>query len=568
MRERLGLEREITDLSLASLPARHKLVPDSAAPDTESSPPRRYVPVEELERKFPLADQPLFKFRSLVYLAQIGAALKKKKEFVDNLPKLATVEQVEIHPRAAKPLQELLDAARLTISGQGRQVTVKAGNAYRSTNWQLKTWATKRFPQYYKQATAETIVKKTGAKRPPLIAPGDFSEAAAKKLAGYIGGRFAAPGFSNHQHGLAVDFHTIERFKMKFVELTASFGKDNWMRDLWWKSWLWNWLEREKNAYRFGFVPYKKEPWHWEYRPDQARRVLNVDSEAEKTAPRMPFAPDRPPISNSIPALIKRENDVAVSTLYVDITVGDESPAIPMTGIFISQHYREQPDVDLIIYLHGHKKKPWGKEYRWYKGLSIDGYWKPTHFPYFLLREGLNDVRKNMVLVAPTLHYLVHGGHLTSRRGFEEYVNKVMAALAAYGPHKRQGQRPKAGRIILAAHSAGGSVMLKIAQQGGDTSGRIQECWGFDCLYSGRDKQTGKKYFTQPNSWLRWAALHPDKKLFVYYKGSTAEESLYLKGNARRKQLGNVSVEESTATDHFWVPLKHWSDRIQKAFVS
>jgi hypothetical protein len=564
MRERSGFEGEIANLGLATSPVRREVSPDSAGREHDASQSREYVPVEELQTKYPLSNQSLFKFRSLVYMAQVKRALAKGKQFVDNIQKLKGVEKVDIHPSAAKPLQELLNAARLEISRQGKQITVKAGNAYRSADWQLETWATKRFPQYYEQAT-ETTDKKTGKKKLPLIAPDDFSESAAKKLAAYIGARFAAPGFSNHQQGLAVDFHTTELFGLKPKKLKASFAH----RKLWWKSWFWTWLEREGNAYKFGFVPYKKEPWHWEYRPEKAQQGGGSDSKIKTAHPKTTPTLAQPSSFAASPSLIKREEDVAAYTLYVDIKVGNESPAKPMTGIFIPQDYTPQQEIDLLIYLHGHRKKSLGKgNWRWYKDISIDEYWTPKHFPYFPLREELNKSGKSFILVVPTLHYKSYPGSLASVGGFDKYVKQVIAALSIYGPYKGTKEMPKVGRIVLAAHSAGGGPMLKLAHQAGAMSAKVQECWGFDCLYSGRNKETGMKYYTQPDSWLKWVETDRKRKLFVYYQSSTAKESLYLKSKATDKKLPNVSVDQSNADDHFWVPMKHWSHRIQKAFAS
>src|SRR5271166_5145556 len=77
--------------------------------------------------------------------------------------------------------------------------------------------------------------------------------------------------------------------------------------------------------------------------------------------------------------LLKREEH----TLYVDIPLGGESPARPMTGIFIPENYVPQQQVDLILYLHGYKDLLCGPD----KSVSIDGYWSSPHWP---LREETN----------------------------------------------------------------------------------------------------------------------------------------------------------------------------------
>jgi D-alanyl-D-alanine carboxypeptidase-like protein len=61
----------------------------------------------------------------------------------------------------------------------------------------------------------------------------------------------AAPGYSNHQDGLAIDFG--------IGEVGKGLGKIGP------RAWLYRWLTA--NARRFGFHPYAKEAWHWTYRP-------------------------------------------------------------------------------------------------------------------------------------------------------------------------------------------------------------------------------------------------------------------------------------------------------------
>jgi hypothetical protein len=62
------------------------LSPNSAWAWTESevSPPREYIPAEEMERRYPLkgASESFTKFRSLVYEAQVNMARRAKKKFI------------------------------------------------------------------------------------------------------------------------------------------------------------------------------------------------------------------------------------------------------------------------------------------------------------------------------------------------------------------------------------------------------------------------------------------------------------------------------------------------------
>lgn len=118
--------------------------------------------------------------------------------------------------------------------------------------------------------------------------------------------------------------------------------------------------------------------------------------------------------------------------------------------------------------------------------------------------------------------------------------------------------------------------MLEIVTNANRYSANIRECWGFDCLYSGYiDKETKKgvkcnktaiKQYTQPLRWIKWAETQKqkDKRLFIYYLGSTALESKCLCKQAKVKKLlnENVFVQESKAPDHCRVPITHWQERI------
>jgi LAS superfamily LD-carboxypeptidase LdcB len=65
----------------------------------------------------------------------------------------------------------------------------------------------------------------------------------------------AAPGYSNHSSGRAVDFSTVHQGR----KLTARKAQ----RHQWQSSWLYTWLCA--NAADYGFQPLSTEEWHWDY---------------------------------------------------------------------------------------------------------------------------------------------------------------------------------------------------------------------------------------------------------------------------------------------------------------
>lgn len=250
--------------------------------------------------------------------------------------------------------------------------------------------------------------------------------------------------------------------------------------------------------------------------------------------------------SAGAPQLVRSEPAPPLVTLYVSIPLGSEAPARALTGIFVPDGYRREPQVDVVLYLPGHKLGMRGVS----NDVAIDAYWNRRRFPYWPLREGVNESGKNLILVAPTLGPKSEGYGLTRAGGLDAYLAKVMSALAAYGPY-RNGPPPTLGNLILACHSGGGARMRQLAMSSQASAARIRECWGFDCLYGSSD----------PEAWEGWARRNPSARLFVYYLGSTAKLSTTLAA----KRLPNVFVEQSRARDHFWVPITHWKERLQNA---
>ena len=73
-------------------------------------------------------------------------------------------------------------------------------------------------------------------------------------------GKIAAPGYSNHQGGIAVDFWQ-ERRKGHFIGNKTDISSRAKWRDTWFHAWL------KANAATYEFKPIRTEEWHWEYRP-------------------------------------------------------------------------------------------------------------------------------------------------------------------------------------------------------------------------------------------------------------------------------------------------------------
>jgi len=329
----------------------------------------------------------------------------------------------------------------------------------------------------------------------------------------------APPGGSAHQSGRAIDFYLGGKNDSRNIAHLRTLPAYQWLLD---------------HAEHYGFYPYTVEPWHWEYNPPASSREM----ESTRTLP---------------PPLIRPDRKVPDTTLFVNINLGREGrssdnpnrPIKPMTGIFVPQNYRLQPQVDLLLYLHGfHLGQP---------NLTIAGYWRTL--PLRAFREGVNDSQKNVILVAPTLGLKSQAGWLTQRGGFDRYIDTVMAALTTYGPYV--GQSPAVGNIILACHSGGGKPMRALALSNQRYTSLIRECWGFDCMYNGGDGL----------AWAGWANSNPNANLYNYYRNTPQRGTRVESEILQRQSLPNVTVVplQPGKISHDQVPITYWRTRIQTA---
>ncbi len=188
-------------------------------------------------------------FMKKVYKVHIARASNRRK-FMPSLPdnKRGSVEGSWLRIDAANALRGLLQDVRQEISRLNKNITIKIASGYRSADRQFALWP-QRFQNYYKR-TQEHRSK---------LPDGKHGVQAVNYMVNYISVRFAAPGFSLHQSGTAVDLQPIENGK-RYLNKTTGIHRNNWQ-----KTWFWSWLI--KNAATYGFYQNTKikEPWHWEY---------------------------------------------------------------------------------------------------------------------------------------------------------------------------------------------------------------------------------------------------------------------------------------------------------------
>jgi hypothetical protein len=202
------------------------------------------IPEEELgpvEGDFALRKGAAAKCRELLQSAR--ADLEAEKKALAAKPKS---EQDEIE-RAANAKQQVPVAK---VGGLG--IT----SAYRSPSRDARIWYG-AFRKYY----ALTYSKRL---RYGLLEGGMHGWKDTIEMVAFVRKRKAAPGFSNHSNGIAVDFFTVEDKQKIAANASQSDAALKAYNQRWERTWFYRWLEQHKAEYGIERIP--TEAWHWEFR--------------------------------------------------------------------------------------------------------------------------------------------------------------------------------------------------------------------------------------------------------------------------------------------------------------
>ena len=196
-------------------------------------------------------------FMRATYDEHVAWACGRGRPFVEKVPDadLGSLDRRHQLRRDAVPAAtQLLAAAHAGLraaqaAGDPRALAVRSfgvSSSYRSSLQQYQLW-NRRFPDYF----AETATRRAS------LAGGPLGPQAARLLARHIRTWLAAPGFSNHNDGRAIDFSCT-------LTSGQTLGASHRQIPQWRESWLFDWLRA--NAVHSQFHPYEPEPWHWEHR--------------------------------------------------------------------------------------------------------------------------------------------------------------------------------------------------------------------------------------------------------------------------------------------------------------
>jgi LAS superfamily LD-carboxypeptidase LdcB len=526
----ISIRDRIVNPALQAMPAGG--APAPAAP----APPVSGTALSSSMLQWPGATPEKLAFMQAVYDRHATRSKARGASFVADLPRsaLADIEGRQARKDAAQAAAKMLEEARAKLEADGLKPRIRIGilSAYRPATRQFEIWQGMTydgkstgggFPYYYEEAIGKG-----------LVARGDYSPKAADKVAAYLGGYVASPGYSNHQDGLAFDFGTNETGKRGLGRLR-------------WTSWFRKWLEA--NAARHHFVPLSTEAWHWTYHPPkQSSEVSAGETWAGEVgaggvrAGRVEVA--RVPVLASHrgapPDLVLRWNDM---------------PSAPQ-------------EVDVVVHLHGF----------WYPRMTLKRDIEPVSGLDLAPIEGAagQGRRRPTLTVLPRGHYTgvkqQHGSFYAYT--FPALIRKdglpqlVRFALERFGAEVGSAA-PRIGRLILTAHSGGGKALLAILQYHDPHQLHV-----FDALYwapgpltewarkrirqdraavQALDAAAARDYMSTRGGALR--VFYQDR-----YKGGTRPSSLALRNELASEldpRLADWYRVEASKYDHFQIPRRY-----------
>jgi hypothetical protein len=197
--------------------------------------------LEEVEKGHQLRKEAAKKCRELLKAAR--ADLASEREALLKKPKAdQDREQKEAHARGEVLVTQV--------------VSIGITSGYRSFEHDSALWH-----RYFRKKYYPTLYPSLS--RLNWWEGGLHGRKAVSDTVAFVGKRKAAPGFSNHTNGIAVDFFTVEGGKTLQAE-TGHGNKDlKRLNARWEKSWLYRWLDKHRKEY--GVHRILTEAWHWEF---------------------------------------------------------------------------------------------------------------------------------------------------------------------------------------------------------------------------------------------------------------------------------------------------------------
>lgn len=411
---------------------------------------------------------------------------------------------IEMRSDAAAAAGRLLAAAQADLAAAQqagdadavRTVRLGAGSGYRNRDHQQRLWMS-YFPGYYRRTMAAR----------EALAGGPHSDEAvdyllkSRKSGGFgLTGRIAAPGYSNHQNGIAIDFVQERRPGHRIVNRSDDTSRGQWRR-----SWFHRWLR--SRAADFGFQPIATEEWHWEFRGGAVARGTTPSP-----------APAPSPTATPAPARVAPPSPAPGGGPPATAHLGGKlwtfrARVLPLpVAVFCPPAASGRGEVDVLLYAHG----------------LLNGCERPRSLPDglvtaspFRLGAAVAASNRPIVLVVPLLDWNQPGGraafgaahprwHALAR---PDHLNALVAEVLAELGRVQSSRPPAVGRLVIAGHSRAYDFLEPLAHLHADPQmqqgalARLSEVWSLDATYAG-----------DLSRWQAWLAANPGLRASVFYR--------------------------------------------------
>jgi D-alanyl-D-alanine carboxypeptidase-like protein/calcineurin-like phosphoesterase family protein len=429
-------------------------------------------------------------FRGRVLTAHLALSKKARGAPLPDLPdgalKCVPGTDIETLPDTAAAAGRLLaaataDLAKAQQAGDAdalRTIRLSVNSGYRGSALQRNLWL-----GYF--SAKGGYYDRTQAARENLPEGPHSDQAVAymlkpQRYGGFgLMGRIAAPGYSNHQGGIAIDFWQERRKGHRIENKSGEESRARW-RSTWFHAWL------KDNAATYGFKPIPTEEWHWEYRRDAMATVSSRSA-------------NRP--ASSAPA--NEQSDYLGGKLW---TFPAKTLSTPV-AVFCPKTALSHGEVEVLLFAHG----------------LLGGCPRPKHIPAgfitdapFHLGRIVDAAGRSMALVVPFLDWSNPGGERAFGAGRERWhalaepsnLNALVAEVLVELGRVRATTTPSLRGLIVAGHSRAYDFLEPLAysraapQMRQGALAKLSQVWAFDTLYAGR-----------VDRWIDW--LNRDARLQV-----------------------------------------------------
>jgi len=368
-----------------------------------------------------------------------------------------------------------------------RTLRVSATSGYRDSDTQRRLWLGYFATKYYNRTRAARAALPEGPQSTDAI-----RYMLRRKADGGYGltGRIAAPGYSNHQGGTAIDFSQ---------ERTAGHAipndSDDASRNRWRRSWFHGWLR--EHAAEHHFQPIPTEEWHWEFAEGRASTSSSAPAATRRTGPMLgPAAP----------------GSAAEEYLGGWLWTFTSTALLHPVAVFCPRAALRAPDVEVLLFAHG----------------LLSGCPRPKRLPQglvtdepFRLGHVVDASARPMVLVVPLLDWADTGGASAFGAahprwhpfGHPAVLNSLLAQVLIEVGRVRESAVPGLSELTVAGHSRAYDVLEPLVAHRHDDAARhgamtrLRRIWALDTTYAG-----------DVEAWVDWVRADPDLRVHVFYR--------------------------------------------------